>query len=82
MRLVGHVTLGSKNINTHRILKVKPEAKGNFEDWRVVIGKLTPWNKFPLEDLTGTQLLEKFPAFYENRKFITDLTKARHLFIS
>jgi branched-subunit amino acid transport protein AzlD len=32
-----------------------------------------------LEKLTGLQLVIKFPAFYETRRFITALTCARHL---
>jgi len=31
----------------------------------------TPWNRVLLEKLTGLQLVKKFPAFYETRRFIT-----------
>jgi hypothetical protein len=41
---------------------------------------LTPWVRVLLEKLTGFQLVKKFPAFYEIRKFITSLTSSRHLF--
>jgi len=39
---------------------------------------LTPWSRV-LENLTGLQLVKKFPAFYGTRRFITALTSARHL---
>jgi hypothetical protein len=42
---------------------------------------LTPWNRV-LEKLTGSQLVNKFPAFYVVRKFITAFTTARHLSLS
>jgi len=43
---------------------------------------LTPWFRFLLEKLTGLQLVEKFPAFHETRKFITALMSFRHLSLS
>jgi hypothetical protein len=41
--------------------------------------KLTPWGKGLLEKLTVFQLVKKFPAFYGTRRFITAVTRARHL---
>jgi hypothetical protein len=35
----------------------------------------------PLEKLTGSQLVKKFPTFYRNRRFITAFTSARYLFL-
>ena len=35
---------------------------------------LTPWCRVLLEKLTGLQLVKKFPAFHETRKFITALS--------
>jgi hypothetical protein len=43
---------------------------------------LTPWNTVLLENLTGSQLVEKFPAFYGIRRFITVVTNTRHLSLS
>jgi len=43
---------------------------------------LTPWSRVLLEKLTGSQLVNKFPAFYGNRKFITAFTSAPHLSLS
>ena len=43
---------------------------------------LTPWSRVLLEKLTGLQLVNKFPAFYGTRRFITALTSARHLSLS
>ena len=39
---------------------------------------LTLWNKVLLEELTGSQLVKKFPAFYGTRSFITAFTRASH----
>jgi len=43
---------------------------------------LTPWNRVLLEKLTGSQPVNKFPAFYQTQKFITTFTSARHLSLS
>ena len=36
----------------------------------------------PSWEATGFQLVKKFPAFYENRRFITAVTNTRHLSLS
>ena len=43
---------------------------------------LTPWCRVALEQLTGLQLVKKFPAFHGTRRFITALTSVRQLSIS
>jgi hypothetical protein len=43
---------------------------------------LTPWCRVLLEQLTGSQLVKKFPSFYGTRRFITAFTTARHLYLS
>ena len=43
---------------------------------------LTAWCRVHLEQLTGLQLVKKFPAFHGTPKFITALTSIRHLSIS
>ena len=43
---------------------------------------LTPWCRVLLEQLTGLQLVKKFPAFHETRRFITALTSVRQLSLS
>jgi len=43
--------------------------------------KLTPWSRVLLENLTCTQLVKKFPAFYGNGNFITVFIRARHWFL-
>ena len=43
---------------------------------------LTPWCRVLLEKLTGLQLVKKFPAFHETRRFITALTSVCHLSLS
>ena len=39
---------------------------------------LTPWCRVLLEQLTGLQLVKKFPAFHGTQRFITALTSIRH----
>jgi len=43
---------------------------------------LTPWCRVLLVQLTGLQLVKKFPAFHGTRRFITALTNVRHLSLS
>ena len=43
---------------------------------------LTPWCRALLEQLTGLQLLKKFPAFHGTQRFIAALTSVRHLSLS
>jgi len=40
---------------------------------------LTAWCRVLLEQLTGLQIVKKFPAFHGTRRFITALTSVRHL---
>jgi hypothetical protein len=47
-----------------------------------VLTKLTPWSRGLLEKLTVSHLVKKFPAFYGTRRFITAVTRARHLSLS
>jgi hypothetical protein len=39
---------------------------------------IRPCSRVLLEKLTVTQLVKKFPAFYETRRFITVLIRTRH----
>ena len=43
---------------------------------------LNPWCRVLLEQLTGLQLIKKFPAFHGTRRFITALTSVRQLSLS
>jgi hypothetical protein len=43
---------------------------------------LTPWSTVLLEKVTGFKLVKEFPAFYGTRRFITAVTRARHLSLS
>jgi len=38
---------------------------------------LTPWCRVLLDKVTGLQLVKKFPAYHETRRFITALTHLR-----
>jgi len=40
---------------------------------------ITPWCRDLPEQLTGLQLIKKFPAFHGTRRFISALTSIRHL---
>ena len=43
---------------------------------------LTPWSGALLENLTGSQLVKKFPQFYGTRMFITAFSSAQHMSLS
>ena len=43
---------------------------------------LTPWCRVLPEQLTGLQLVKKFPTFHGTRRFITAITNVRHLSLS
>ena len=43
---------------------------------------ITPWCRVLPEQLTGLQLVKRFPAFHRTRRFITALTSVRHLSLS
>jgi hypothetical protein len=43
---------------------------------------LTPWSWVLLKKLTSLHLVNKFPAFYGIRRFITAFTSDHHLFLS
>jgi hypothetical protein len=43
---------------------------------------LTPWSSVLLENLTGIQIVKKFPEFYGTRSLITAFTSARQLSLS
>ena len=49
---------------------------------RLEVYLLTAWCRVLLEQLTGLQLVKKFPAFHGTRRFITALTNVRHLSLS
>ena len=42
----------------------------------------SPWKRAFLEKLTGSQLINTFPEFYETLRFITAFARARHLSLS
>jgi hypothetical protein len=49
--------------------KYSQEGKHHFA--APVLYLLTPWSRFLLEKLTGSQLVKKSPAFYGSRRFVT-----------
>ena len=50
--------------------------------WYYTAYLLTPRCRVLPEQLTGLQLVKKFPAFHGTRRFITALTSVRHLSLS
>ena len=67
----------------NKIRGVQVETPNAIRDGRyVILYLLTPWSRVLPEKLTVPQLLTKFPAFYETRRFITAFTRARHLSLS
>jgi hypothetical protein len=67
-------------LNIMDIISTILELCAPFPD--ILIYLLTPWSRVLLEKLTGLQLVKKFSAFYETRRFITAFTRARHLSLS
>jgi hypothetical protein len=51
-------------------------------DVEVLTYLLTPWCRVLPEQLTGLQLVKKFPVFHGTRRFITALASVRHLSLS
>jgi len=49
-------------------------GKWRMTDWHSLTLSLTPWSRVLLENLTGPQLVEKFPKFNGIRLFITIFT--------
>ena len=43
---------------------------------------LTPWNRVPLEKLTGSAASQEIPRIFGTRRFLTVPTSARHLSLS
>jgi hypothetical protein len=46
-------------------------------DFLITLYLLTRWSRVLLEKLTGSQIVEKFPAFNGTERFITAFTSAR-----
>jgi hypothetical protein len=44
----------------------------------LILLSLSSWSRVVIEKLTVTHLVNKFPVFYGNRRFITVFTRARH----
>jgi hypothetical protein len=53
----------------------------NLHVWTLPV-IITPWSRVLSEKLKHHKLLKKFPAFYGTRRFITIITRVRHLSLS
>ena len=77
-------------ILTAKYAPVNPEHYNKFKtptswaelEFKIQQHLLTPCSTVLLEQLTGSQLVNKFPAFYGTRRFTTAFTSARHLSLS
>ena len=66
------------------VLRVSATHCGHLQRgvlWRIYY-ILTPWCRDLLGQLTGLQLVKKFPAFHGTRRFITALTSVRQMSLS
>jgi hypothetical protein len=65
----------NKNLVIHSVTTgLWKDGKGD-----IVNSELTPWSRVIPEKLPGSQLVEKFYAFYGTRTFVIAFTRARHL---
>ena len=80
---INRVRVTSLVAKTQQSLPIKllsHNAAGN--NINILTYLLTPWCRVLPEQLTGLQLVKKFPAFHGTRRFITALTSVRHLSLS
>ena len=64
------------------VLIVNLYNRGKFRADMYSTYLLAPWCRDLLEQLTGLQLVKKFPAFHGTRRFINALTSVRRLSLS
>jgi len=71
-----------KNMKISYTKQLYKQQTADFSYIYLLTYLLTPWCRALLEKLTGLQLVKKFPAFHGTRRFITALTRVRHLSLS
>ena len=74
------IKLADSKVNGNPCIILEVVTCGQTETWCICL--LTPWCRVLLEQLTGLQLVKKFPAFHGTRRFITALTSVSHLSLS
>ena len=67
---------------SHRFVSLVRSIQSTPPSHYLLTYLLTPWCRVLLEQLTGLQLVKKFPTFHGTRRFITALTSVRHLSLS
>ena len=80
-------TRGSSSDNSHGIIKhiyatkTCPYTVGRIDraEKHCSLKQLNTCSTIPSEKILVSQLVKKFPAFYETRKFTTAFTRASHL---
>ena len=74
---------GRRDTLEHRLIECGEGTRTwNWTRSRILIYLITPWCRVLPEQLTGLQLVKKFPAFHGTRRFIIALTNLRHLSLS
>ena len=74
---------GFRTVSTYSVIGITQSVdRSCYENYSSFRYLLTPWSRVLPENLTGFQLVKKFPTFYGTRRFITAFTSARHLSLS
>jgi hypothetical protein len=71
-----HYTHKFRTHLTHNTVCIR--CKNQYVNIVLLTYLLTPWCSILPEQLTGLQLVKKFPTFHGTRRFITALTSVRH----
>ena len=71
----------SSVIKSTFILKIQTISHTMLVTYQLILWH-TPWSRDLLEKLTGSQVVNKFPAFYGTWRFITAFTSDRHVSLS
>ena len=69
-----------KLVNVRNVCE-REVASSDYLHTYILTYLLNPWSNV-LQNLTGSQLVMKFPTLYRTRRFITTFTSARHLSLS
>jgi hypothetical protein len=79
MRLAEKLDWKGLKVRVKFALEHAMKAQRGRRDIYLITYLLTPWSRVLLEQLIGSQLVKKVLSFYGTRRFITALTRARHL---
>jgi len=68
--------------HTFLLTLLTPSAYFTYLITYLLTHSLTPSSTVLLENLTGSQLVKKFPEFHGTRRYITAFTSAHHMFLA